>query len=70
VDGYVANKEEAIQDTIDNLDERIEAMEERVDRKMTRMINQFIAMEMALSTMQSQSDWLAGQINASYSAWG
>jgi len=70
VDGYVANKEEAIQDTIDNLDERIEAMEERVDRKMTRMINQFIAMEMALSTMQSQSDWLASQINASYSAWG
>ena len=70
VDGYVANKEEAIQDTIDNLDKRIEAMEERVDRKMVRMTNQFIAMEMALSTMQSQSDWLSGQINASYSAWG
>jgi hypothetical protein len=34
------------------------------------MVNQFISMEMALSTMQSQSDWLSGQINASYSAWG
>jgi len=70
VDGYVANKEEAIQDTIDNLDKRIEAMEERVDRKMARMTDQFIAMEMALSAMQSQSDWLSGQINASYSGWG
>jgi flagellar hook-associated protein 2 len=70
VDGYMANKEEAIQDTIDNLDKRIEAMEERVDRKMARMTNQFIAMEMALSAMQSQSDWLSGQINASYSGWG
>jgi len=70
MDGYVANKEDAIQDTIDNLDKRIEAMEERVDRKMGRMINQFIAMEMALSAMQSQSEWLSGQINASYSGWG
>jgi flagellar hook-associated protein 2 len=69
-DGYVANKQEAIQDTIDNLDKRIEAMEERVDRKMALMTNQFIAMEMALSAMQSQSDWLSGQINASYSGWG
>jgi len=70
VDGYVANKEEALQDTVDNLDERIGVMEDRLDRKMEVMINQFIAMETALSTMQSQSDWLTGQINASYSAWG
>ncbi len=70
VDGYVANKGEALQDTIDRLDKRIERMEERIDQKMERMISQFIAMEEALSVMQSQSDWLSSQINASYSGWG
>jgi flagellar hook-associated protein 2 len=70
VDGYVANKGEALQNTIDRLDKRIERMEERIDQKMERMVNQFIAMEEALSAMQSQSDWLSGQINASYGNWG
>ena len=70
VDGYVANKGETLQDTIDRLDKRIERMEERIDQKMERMISQFIAMEEALSVMQSQSDWLSNQINASYSGWG
>jgi flagellar hook-associated protein 2 len=70
VDGYVANKGETLQDTIDRLDKRTEHMEEQIDQKMERMINQFIAMEEALSIMQSQSDWLSGQINASYSGWG
>ena len=34
------------------------------------MINRFVAMEIALSKIQNQSQWLTGQINASYSAWG
>jgi flagellar capping protein FliD len=33
------------------------------------MINQFVAMEVTLSKLQSQSEWLTGQINASYSGW-
>jgi len=70
VDGYVANKGETLQDTIDRLDKRMERMEEQIDQKMERMTNQFIAMEEALSIMQSQSDWLSGQINATYSGWG
>ncbi|MBW1707310.1 MAG: hypothetical protein JRJ86_19475, partial [Deltaproteobacteria bacterium] len=48
----------------------IEQMEARLDRKMETMINRFVAMELALSKIQSQSDWLAGQINASFSGWG
>jgi hypothetical protein len=33
------------------------------------MIDRFVAMELALSKIQSQSDWLAGQISAAYSGW-
>jgi flagellar hook-associated protein 2 len=70
VDGFVANKEETIQHTIDRLGGRIATMEERIDQRMTVLMNQFIAMEQAMSTLQSQSDWLVGQLNASFSAWG
>lgn len=70
VDGFVANKEESLQDTIDRLDDKIYTMEGRIDRKMMILMNQFIAMEMAMSTMQSQSSWLSGQLNASFSGWG
>ncbi|MBW2071770.1 MAG: flagellar filament capping protein FliD [Deltaproteobacteria bacterium] len=68
-DGQIANKEETIQDTIDRLDDRIGTMEDRLDRKMELMVNQFLAMEKALSTLQSQSNWLAGQLNAAANGW-
>ena len=70
IDGYVAFKQDSLQDSIEGFDTRIEQMEARLDRKMEMMINRFVAMELALSKIQSQSDWLAGQISASYSGWG
>jgi len=69
MDGFVTNKEESIRDTIQRLDEKMDRMEVRIERKMEIMIRQFIRMETAMSTMQSQSSWLSGQINASYSGW-
>jgi flagellar hook-associated protein 2 len=69
-DGYVGFKQDSLESSIDRLDDQIEKMEARLDRKLQRMINQFVHMEVALSTMQSQSAWLTGQINASYSVWG
>ncbi|HYW96208.1 MAG TPA: flagellar filament capping protein FliD, partial [Bacteroidales bacterium] len=69
-DGYIAFKQDSLQDSIDSFDTRIEEMEARLDLKMENMINKFVAMETALSVMQSQSDWLSNQINASYSGWG
>ncbi len=69
-EGYLAFKQDSIQDSIDRLEDQIDEMEDRLDRKTEMMINQFVAMEMALSRMQSQSNWLAGQINASYNGWG
>jgi flagellar hook-associated protein 2 len=69
-DGYIAFKQDSLQDSIDSFETRIEEMEARLDLKMENMINKFVAMETALSVMQSQSQWLTSQINASYSGWG
>ncbi len=69
-DGYLSFKQSSIQGRIGDLDDQVEQMEERLDRKMEMMINRFVAMELVLSQLQNQSDWLAGQINASYSGWG
>lgn len=68
-DGYVAFKQESLQDSIDSYETRIEQMEAQLNRKMEMMINKFVAMEVALSKIQNQSNWLTGQINASYSGW-
>jgi len=69
-DGYVAFKQDSLQNSINSLETQIENMETRLNSKMERMINQFVAMEVALARIQSQSQWLTGQINASYSGWG
>ncbi len=68
-DGYATFKQTSLGDRIDDYTDRIEDMEDLLARKMESMINQFVAMELALSQISSQSDWLSGQINASYSAW-
>jgi len=69
-EGYVAFKQDSLQESIDGFETRIEEMEARLDLKMENMINRFVAMESALSVMQSQSQWLTGQINSASSAWG
>ncbi|MBW2118269.1 MAG: flagellar filament capping protein FliD [Deltaproteobacteria bacterium] len=69
-DGYLAFKQDSIQGRINDLDDQVEQMEDRLDRRMEMMINRFVAMELALSKIQNQSDWLAGQINASFGGWG
>jgi flagellar hook-associated protein 2 len=70
IEGYVAFKQESLEGSITDLETQIEELEKRLDLKMERMINRFVHMEIALSKIQNQSQWLAGQINASYSAWG
>ena len=69
-DGYVAFKQDSLQDSIERFQTRIEEMEARLNSKMEMMINRFVAMETALGKIQSQSQWLTQQINASYSGWG
>jgi flagellar hook-associated protein 2 len=48
-EGYVAFKQDSLQDSIYSFETKIEEMEARLDRKMEMMINRFVAMERALS---------------------
>jgi flagellar hook-associated protein 2 len=62
-DGYVSFKENSLQDNIDSLQTRMDEMQARLNQKQERMINQFVAMETAMSQIQSQSQWLSQQIS-------
>ena len=70
IDGYVAFKQDSLQDRITSFDDQIEQVEARLDRKMESMINRFVAMELAMSRIQNQSSWLSGQIEAAFKGWG
>ncbi len=63
-EGYVAFKQNSLQDQVKRITDQKERMEELLDRKQEQMVNRFVAMELALSRMQNQSNWLAGQISA------
>ena len=67
--GYLDFRMESLAERIGGFDDRIEEMEGRLDRKMEMMINRFVAMELALSQIQNQSQWLQGQLNAAFSGW-
>ncbi len=68
--GYMSGKQEAIQDTITDYDETIATMEARLEKKMEELEASFITMEIAMSSMQSLSSWLTGQIKSMSSIWG
>jgi len=69
VDGYAAFKQDSLQDSIENYEDRIEDMEALLNLKMERMISKFVSMELALSKIQSQSAWLSGQVSSAASGW-
>lgn len=64
LDGYVSNKKETIQNTIDRIDKNIQKTEDRIDRKMEVLTRQYIAMEQAISQMQNLSSWMSQQLAA------
>jgi flagellar hook-associated protein 2 len=63
-EGYVRFKESSLQSSIDQLQTTIQDSEDRLNRKMEMMVNRFVAMEKAISTFQSQSQWLSSQISS------
>jgi flagellar hook-associated protein 2 len=69
-DGYLAFKQDSLKDSINRLETKIDDMEARLDAKMERMINEFVRMETAMSKIQSQSQWLSGQLDIIASNWG
>ena len=62
--GYLPDKQESIQKTIDRYDEKIATMEARVEKKMEELELRYIAMESTLSSLQSVGNWLTSQINS------
>ncbi len=62
-DGYLSYKMESLQQNITNYTNQISGMEDFITRKAENLTARFVRMEKAISTMQNQSNWLAGQIN-------
>lgn len=69
IDGYVTFKQDSLQNNITRYETKIEEMEARLDIKMETLIKRFVQMELALSRIQNQSDWLASQLSAASSGW-
>jgi flagellar hook-associated protein 2 len=69
IEGYVSFKQESVQNSISEYETQIEEMEARLDRKSEALINRFVQMELALQQIQSQSNWLAGQLTTVSSGW-
>ncbi|CEP68886.1 Flagellin hook, IN motif [Moorella glycerini] len=60
--GILVAQEDAAQNIIDDIDDQIARMEDRLAMKEEQLRRQFTAMEQALAALQSQGNWLAGQI--------
>ncbi len=70
IDGYLAFKQQSLQDSIKGYETQIDDMEARLELKREQMLTRFINMELALQKIQSQSNWLAGQLSAASGGWG
>jgi flagellar hook-associated protein 2 len=67
--GTITHKQKTIQDTVDHLTDDIGTMKARLDQRMAELERRFVAMETALSRLQSQTGWLTGQINSINRGW-
>jgi flagellar hook-associated protein 2 len=65
--GSIHYQERGLQNIIDDIDDRILDMEDRMDIIEGRYMRQFAALEALLGQMQVQSDWLSNQIVGLYS---
>lgn len=69
LEGYVAFKQTSLQNEIDGYKTQVEQMEALLSKKQETMTNRFVAMELALSKIQSQSSWLTSQLNTISNSW-
>ncbi len=60
--GTISNRTRAIQNTVDDIDDRIEAAERRLLKVEERLQRQFSALELTLAQFQSQSEFLNDQL--------
>ena len=61
-DGTLKNREDAIEDTIEDLGNQVTSMERRVEQIRLNLVSKFASLEGTLATMQSQGNFLASQL--------
>ncbi len=59
IDGTIAIVKDSYDDLIESIEEQIDAMEYRLERKREKLNRAFIAMEDAVSKSQAQAGWLS-----------
>lgn len=64
VDGYISYKMDGMDTTIDNIQEEIDTLEVRLEKEREKLTNQFLAMEQAISKIQSIGQWLSQQLKS------
>ena len=68
-DGVLKIKSNTMQREIKDIDNRLSAMEDRLELREKYLYSKFMAMEKAMATMQSQSSWLSAQLGTLSSQW-
>src|SRR5690554_1282831 len=68
--GLVRTKTDSLETRIGDMDERIESLERRLMQREEYHMQKFIALEVMLARMQTQSNWLSSQISTLSSQWG
>ena len=61
-DGTLKIRGDAIDDTIENMQDQISAMERRVEQKRLSLVGKFATLEGTLASLQSQGDFLTAQL--------
>lgn len=62
-EGTLTTAIKGYQSSIDLVDENMARMKERLERREAALQKQYAAMEVALSELKNQQNWLAGQLN-------
>ncbi|MEE3259910.1 MAG: flagellar filament capping protein FliD [Candidatus Latescibacterota bacterium] len=62
-EGTLTNREQAIGDTIDNLDKRVVDMERRIEQKRLNLVGRFATLEGTIANLQSQGNFLSSQLS-------
>lgn len=68
--GLISGREKAAKDQIEALKKQMQQWEYRLEKKEESLVKQFTALEKALSQLNSQGTWLAGQIESLAAGWG
>jgi flagellar hook-associated protein 2 len=62
--GTIASRNNALQDIIDDIDKQIEVKEDRLEDMEERLRKQFVRLEVLLSSLQVQAEFLSSQLNS------